>query len=213
MMYIPAHFQADDRTLAFDLIEEFRLGTMVSAGGGLDASHLPFLVRREQGAFGTLIGHCARANAQWQTWAQSPDVIVTFVSPNTHVSPSWYTTQPRAPTWLYAAVQVRGRVHLKTDRDTMRDIVVAYSNELEPAGSGWSVDTISDYVDKILPGIVGFHIEIADTQTQLRLAQQNSLDDRLKVLAALKRGTTTQQQVADLIRRLVFDDDGALIRR
>lgn len=212
-MYIPAHFQADDRTLAFDLIEEFRLGTMVSTGGGLEASHLPFLVRRDHGPLGTLIGHCARANAQWKTWAQSPDVIVTFVSPNTHVSPSWYTTQPRAPTWLYAAVQLRGRVHLKTDRDTMRDIVMAYSNELEPPGSGWSVDTIPDYVEKLLPGIVGFHVEIADIQTQLRLAQQNNLDDRLKVLAALKCGTTTQQQVADLIRRLVFDDEGTLLRR
>lgn len=211
-MYIPAHFQADDRTLAFDLIEEFRLGTMVSAGGGLEASHLPFLVRREQGPRGTLIGHCARANAQWKTWAQSPDVIVTFVSPNTHVSPSWYATHPRAPTWLYAAVQLRGRVQLKTGRDEMRDIVIAYSNELEPAGSGWSVDSIPDYVDNILPGIVGFHIEITDIQIQLRLAQQNNLDDRLKVLDALKCGTPTQKQVADLIRRLVFDDDGKLLR-
>ncbi|MBN8972544.1 MAG: FMN-binding negative transcriptional regulator [Rhizobiales bacterium] len=211
-MYIPAHFRADDRALAFDLIEEIRLGTMISSGDGLDASHLPFLVRREEGAFGTLVGHCARANAQWPTWEQAPDVLVTFVSPNTHVSPSWYTTHPRAPTWLYAAVHVRGRVHLKTDREAMREIVVAYSNELEPPMSGWSVDSIPDYVEKLLPGIVGFHIEITDIKIQLRLAQQNGVDDRLKVLAALRRGTATQQQVADLISRFAFDDAGNLLR-
>lgn len=211
-MYIPAHFRVDDRTLAFDLIEEIRLGTMISSGGGLDASHLPLLVRREQGALGTLVGHCARANTQWPTWEQSPDVLVTFVSANTHVSPSWYTTHPRAPTWLYAAVHVRGRVHLKTDREAMREIVVAYSNELEPPMSGWSIDSIPDYVEKLLPGIVGFHIEITDIKTQLRLAQQNGVDDRLKVLAALRRGTATQQQVADLIGRLAFDDAGNLLR-
>lgn len=211
-MYIPAHFRADDRTLAFDLIEEIRLGTMISSGGGLDASHLPLLVRRNQGALGTLVGHCARANAQWPTWEQSPEVLVTFVSPNTHVSPSWYDTHPRAPTWLYAAVHVRGRVHLKTDPEAMREIVVAYSNELEPPMSGWSVDSIPDYVEKLLPGIVGFHIEITDIKTQLRLAQQNGVDDRLKVLAALRRGTTTQRQVADLISRFAFDDAGNLLR-
>lgn len=211
-MYIPAHFRADDCTLAFDLIEEIRLGTMISSGGALDASHLPLLVRREQGALGTLVGHCARANAQWPTWEQAPEVLVAFVSPNTHVSPSWYTTHPRAPTWLYVAVHVRGRVHLKTDREAMREIVVAYSNELEPPMSGWSVDSIPDYVEKLLPGIVGFHIEITDIKTQLRLAQQNGVDDRLKVLAALRRGTATQQQVADLIGRFAFDDAGNLLR-
>lgn len=211
-MYVPAHFQAADRTLAFDLIEEIRLGTMISCGGDLDASHLPLLVRREQGALGTLVGHCARANAQWPTWEQSPEVLVTFVSPNTHVSPSWYGTSPRAPTWLYAAVHVRGRVHLKTDRDAMREIVVAYSNELEPPMSGWSVDSIPDYVEKLLPGIVGFHIEITDIKTQLRLAQQNGVEDRLKVLDALRRGSATQRQVAELITRLAFDEAGNLLR-
>lgn len=211
-MYIPAHFQADDRTLAFALIEEIRLGTMISSGGALDASHLPFLVRREQGARGTLVGHCARANTQWPTWEQAPEVLVTFVGPNTHVSPSWYGTHPRAPTWLYAAVHVRGRVHLKTDRETMREIVVAYSNELEPPMSGWSVDSIPDYVEKLLPGIVGFHIEITDIKTQLRLAQQNGVEDRLKVLDALRRGSATQRQVADLITRLAFDEAGNLLR-
>jgi transcriptional regulator len=211
-MYVPAHFQAADRTLAFDLIEEIRLGTMISCSGELDASHLPLLVRREQGALGTLVGHCARANAQWPTWEQSPEVLVTFVSPNTHVSPSWYGTHPRAPTWLYAAVHVRGRVHLKTDRDAMREIVIAYSNELEPPMSGWSVDSIPDYVEKLLPGIVGFHIEITDIKTQLRRAQQNGVEDRLKVLDALRRGSATQRQVAELITRLAFDEAGNLLR-
>ncbi len=211
-MYIPAHFQAVDRTLTFDLIEEIRLGTMISCGGGLDASHLPLLVRRELGPLGTLVGHCARANAQWSTWEQSPEVLVTFVSPNTHVSPSWYGTRPRAPTWLYAAVHVRGRVCLKADRDAMREIVEAYSNELEPPASGWSVESIPDYVEKLLPGIVGFHIEITDIKTQLRLAQQNGVEDRLKVLDALRRGNATQRQVAELITRLAFDEAGNLLR-
>ncbi len=211
-MYVPLHFQEVDRTLAFDLVEEIRLGTMISRGGELDASHLPFLVRREEGELGTLIGHCARANPQWRALAQAPEVLITFLSPNTHVSPSWYGTHPRAPTWLYAAVQVRGRVHLKTDHDAMRQIVMAFCNELEPPSSGWSVTSIPDYVDKLLPGIVGFYIDITDIQTQLRLAQQNSIEDRVRVLEALRHGGTRQRQVADLVSRLAFDDDGNLLR-
>lgn len=67
-------------------------------------------------------------------------------------------------------------------------------------------------MEKLLPGIVGFHIEITDIKTQLRLAQQNGVDDRLKVLAALLRGGSAQQQVAELITRLAFDEAGNLLR-
>lgn len=38
-----------------------------------------------------------RANPQWKAFEESPEVLVTFLGPNKHVSPSWYGTHPRAP--------------------------------------------------------------------------------------------------------------------
>lgn len=205
-MYIPDAFKETDRNVAFALIEELRLGNIISAAGRIEASLVVFLLDRHIGPNGRLIGHCARANPQWKDFESEPDVLVTFLGPNTHVSPSWYGTHPRAPTWLYANIHVRGKIRLVQDPASLRAIVVRLSQEMEPAGSPWHIDRVSEYVDRILPGIVGFTIDIDSIETQLRLAQQNVMDDRHRVLHALESGCPTQQAVAGLVRRFAFRD-------
>lgn len=208
-MYIPDAFKETDRDMAFSLIEEIRLGSVISSAERIEASLVAFLVDRHAGPNGRLIGHCARANAQWKALERAPEILVTFLGPNTHVSPGWYGTHPRAPTWLYVSIHVRGRARLVQDAAAMRAIVVRLSKELEPPGSRWRVDDVSDYVDRILPGIVGFTIDIDSVETQLRLAQQNVVDDRHRVLGALEAGKPMQQAVAGLMRRFAFRDAGS----
>ena len=203
-MYIPEPFKKTDREVAYTLIEDIRLGSVISAAGGIEASMVVFLLDRAAGPSGRLVGHCARANPQWKAFESSPEVLVSFLGPNTRVSPSWYETQPRAPTWLYINIHVRGRVQLVTDRDAMRAIVTRLSKETEPPGSPWHVGSIDAYVDRMLPGIVGFTVDMDRIETQLRLGQQNNLDDRHGVLNALEGGNPTQRTVAGLMRRYAF---------
>lgn len=205
-MYIPDTFKENDRNVAFSLIEEIRLGNIVSTADRIESSLVVFLLDRHVGPNGRLIGHCARANPQWKSFTDEPEILVTFLGPNTHVSPSWYGTHPRAPTWLYANIHVRGKVRLVQDHATMRAIVVRLSKEMEPAGSPWHINTVDEYVDRILPGIVGFTIDIDSIETQLRLAQQNVVDDRRRVLSALESGSPMQQAVGGLVRRFAFRD-------
>ena len=207
-MYIPVAFRESDRDIAFDLIEEIRLGSIVSASSRIESSLVVFLLDRDIGPNGRLVGHCARANPQWKSLEGGGEVLVTFLGPNSHVSPSWYGTQPRAPTWLYVSVHVRGLVKTVHDPAAMREIVVRLSREMEPKGSPWTIDGVAEYVDRILPGIVGFTIDIESIETQLRLAQQNIPDDRNRVLARLEAGSPMQQAVADLVRRFAFRDVG-----
>lgn len=205
-MYIPDAFRETDRDIAFALIEEIRLGSIISSAGRIESSLIAFLLDRDVGRRGRLIGHCARANPQWKAFEDAPEVLVTFLGPNTHVSPSWYGTHPRAPTWLYANIHVRGKVRLVQDPASLRAIVVRLSNEMEPAGSPWRIDDVDAYVSRILPGIVGFSIDIEGIETQLRLAQQNIVDDRNRVLHALQNGGPMQRAVAELVQRFAFRD-------
>ncbi|MFT4119910.1 FMN-binding negative transcriptional regulator [Bradyrhizobium sp.] len=204
-MYVPAAFRNSDRETAYDLIEEIRLGSLVSAGQGIEVSHLPFMIDRGHGPLGRLIGHCARANPQWKCLDGAQEVLVTFLGPNTYVSPGWYGTNPRAPTWLFASVHVRGRPQLTSERE-LRDMVVRLSNEMDPPSSGWTPDSIGPYIDKLLPGIVGFNIDITDIQTQLRLGQQNAPDDRYRVHRVLSNGDLSQRLVSRLMERFSFTD-------
>ena len=197
-MYIPPAFRSDDPDLAWRLVEDIRFGCLIT-GGSLMASHLPFMV--ERGEPTRLVGHLARANPQWRELDAAP-VLVNFLGPNTHISPSWYTTSPRAPTWNYVAVQLRGRARLTQDRETLRRMVLDLSLLMETDGSPWEAAKLdSAYVDKLLPGIVGFTIEVDQVDVQLRLSQQNNADDQAKVRAALDCGSLRERQVAETMRR------------
>lgn len=200
-MYVPPSFREAEPGVAFDLVEEIRLGTLISAGRGIAASHLPFLVERASGAMGRLVGHCARPNPQWRGLRDAEEVLVTFLGPSTHVSPSWYRSHPRAPTWLYVAVHLRGRIFLTEDPAMLRDIVTRFSDVMEPAGSPWRLSDTGNYVSRLLPGIVGFHIDVERIDTQLRLAQQNDQADRNGVYDALNAGNLRMRGVAELMRR------------
>lgn len=63
-MYVNPLHRLTDRESRFALMTSHPLGAWVCHGGtGLVANHLPFLLDRSRGPFGTLIGHVSRAMA------------------------------------------------------------------------------------------------------------------------------------------------------
>ena len=205
-MYIPPAFRSDDPDLAWQLVVDIRFGCLITAGGGLMASHLPFMVQRKDPV--VLVGHLARANPQWKQIGDGP-VLINFLGPNTHISPSWYASSPRAPTWNYVAVQVRGRAVVTEDRHVLRRMVLDLSALTEPRGSPWDAELLDpNYVDKLLPGIVGFTIEVDEIDVQLRLSQQNNQDDQIRVRSALAAGTLRERQVAETMARYLDKTEG-----
>jgi len=202
-MYVPTPFRVPPKEAAWDLIEEIRLGCLVTGAAGLEATHVPFLVDRARGPNGTLVGHMARANSQWQGIGPGSEVLVVFTGPNTYISPSWYGVEPRAPTWNYVTVQVHGRAHLMEDATRLRELVLTLSETMERPGSPWKASELdAAYVARLLPGIVGFEIEISRLEAQLRLSQQNDPDVRKRVLAALEQGSLREQTVAEAMKGL-----------
>ena len=206
-MYIPDIFRETNETLALDLVEEIRFGSLVSKGSELTVSHLPFMIDRHRGQHGVLVGHMARANQQWKDLARYPDVLVTFLGPSTHISPSWYAESPKAPTWNFVSVHVYGACRLVFGRDDLDGMVKSLSGMMESPQSDWLIDDLDQkYIDRLIPGIVGFEIDIVRIETQLRLSQQNTDEDLARVHTALKEGSLQQQQVAQYMGRFSFRD-------
>src|SRR5438445_13331101 len=109
-MYIPAHFLESDLPTLHEFIERNSFGLLVSqCDGSPFASHLPFLLERSSGSRGTLVGHMARANPQWEQ-ASGQRVLAVFSGPHAYISPTWYEADAVVPTWNYAAVHVTGHV-------------------------------------------------------------------------------------------------------
>jgi transcriptional regulator len=209
-MYVPPIFRAEDPSLIWDLVEDIRLGCLVNTGEALSASHLPFMVDRERGPHGTLVGHMARANSQWERLRDPSEVLVIFTGPNTYISPSWYGTSPRAPTWNFISVQVHGRLRLIDEEEALRSMVLRLSHTMEPPDSPWKpMELDPAYVARLLPGIIGFEIEVTRVEAQLRLSQQNNATDRAQVHAALAAGSLRQRLVAAAMEQYLPDTTAA----
>src|SRR5687767_4420480 len=108
-MYIPRAFQETRAEAIHDLIRAHSFGLLVSRQGEtMEASHLPFLLDDGRGLHGTLVGHMARANPQWQALQEGAEALVIFSGPHAYISPSWYEIHPSVPTWNYATVHAYG---------------------------------------------------------------------------------------------------------
>jgi transcriptional regulator len=210
-MYVPSHFAESDPATLHAFVERHSFGLLVSQVGGVPfATHLPFLLDRDAGPHGTLIGHMARANPHWKELV-GQTALAVFSGPHAYVSPSWYEAENTVPTWNYAAVHAYGPVRLVEDRDALLDIVQKSVTVYEAAmPRPWTLDGSPAFVDRLLGQIVGFHIRIDKIEGKWKLSQNHPADRRARVVRALQlQGGEDAMAVAEMMRG-VFPADGTL---
>src|SRR5438105_15403048 len=163
--------------------------TLVSQHDGAPvATHLPLLLRDDPPPWGTLVGHMARANPQWQGFAGGEEVLAIFQGPHAYVSPSWYETAPAVPTWNYVAVHAYGVPRLIESgpdrRAIVEEMVRAYEADF---AAPWRLeDQPAEFVERMLRGVVGFEIRLTRVEGKAKLSQNRSEADRRGVVAALE---------------------------
>ena len=184
-MFTPTHFAMHGQAEQHQFIHDSAFGVLVS--GSLSGTHLPFILRENEGESGVLYTHCAKENPHWQE-LDNADVVVIFTGPHNYISPSWYAKGPAVPTWNYTAVHAYGRVSFLNDDETITaldEVVEKY----EP-GLLVSKDILTDRLkERLLPAIVGFKIEITRMEGQLKLGQQRTKADQLGVYQALAQSS------------------------
>jgi transcriptional regulator len=182
-MYLPKDFAVEERETLFGLIRDNSFGILVSQVDGVPfASHLPFLLEGDM-----LVAHMARANPQWQGFAEGGDVLCVFQGPHAYVSPSWYTVENAVPTWNYAAVHVYGKPQVVEDAEAayadQEKLVDAYETAFEEP---WRLgDRDRGFVDGMARAVVNFRIPITRIEGKFKLSQNRAEEDRENVIAAL----------------------------
>lgn len=191
-MYIPAAFRQEDIAALHSQMRASHLPLLVSHGSqGLLASSLPLLLDSEEGRFGTLYGHFARANPQWRDLAEGGSALVVFQGPDAYVSPSWCATKAEhgkvVPTWNYVSIQASGRAEVFDDAERLLRLVSRLSDAHEAARpQPWAVSDAPDaFIEGQLKAIVGFALPIERLEGKWKLSQNRSLDDQAGVQAGL----------------------------
>ena len=190
-MYIPPAFQVDELPALHGWIADIRLASFVTATAeGPAVTPLPLFLVPEEGEFGTLYGHLARANPQWKV-PPIGDAVALFMGPDAYITPSWYASKREhgkvVPTWNYVAVQASGRAEFFEDAGRLLDVVTRLTRKHEGRrAEPWAVsDAPESFIQAQLRGIVGLRMPIARLEGKRKMSQNRSAEDRAGVVAGL----------------------------
>ena len=209
-MYIPEAFRVSDLPTLHEFIERNSFGLLVSQHDGSPfATHLPFLLERTSGTFGTLLGHVARSNPQWEQLSDQR-ILVVFSGPHAYISPTWYDAELVVPTWNYVAVHAYGRVRLVESGDELFAIV-RHSVEVyeQSMPRPWAIGEFDTFLERLLKQIVGFRIEIDRIEGKWKLGQNHAAERREKVIQVLEeQGDENATAIAAMMRQRLADERG-----
>lgn len=206
-MYLPAHFREDNPDVLRAFLCENPLAALVTVGAnGLEANHIPLLYDPDPAPFGTLRGHLARANQQWQRFQPELETLAIFQGAQAYVSPNWYPTKQETgravPTWNYTAVHAYGRLSVYSDPARLRGFLdrltaVHEANQPSPWKPG---DAPPEYIEGLLKAIVGIEIVVARLEGKWKVSQNQAEVNRTGATEELEiLGNTA---MARLIRKL-----------
>ena len=202
-MYLPRLFAVEDVPKLHEFMEQFNFASLVTQNeGNLIASHIPFVLDREEGSWGRLRGHVAVRNPQLAHVKSGSEALVMFQGPHSYISPSWYVSQDTVPTWNYTAVHAYGRPRM-LDRAALivllKDLVHQNERLLEPP---WDFDPQAAWVEKMLPEIAAFEIPIERLEGKFKLNQNRRSADRRRVVEVLSASQDpAQRHMAELIQQ------------
>lgn len=207
-MYTPPAFRIEDLPDIHRAMAAARSATLVTATAeGLIGTPLPTLLTTDEGPYGTIYGHIARANPQWKL-PPSGDAMAIFGGPQAYITPSWYATKREThkvvPTWNYVAVHAYGPVEFFEDADRLLDVVTRLTDLHErDRADRWRVsDAPADFIKAQLKGIVGMRMPIARLDAKRKMSQNRNADDRAGVIEGLSQSKNAEDvSVGELVPR------------
>jgi transcriptional regulator len=208
-LYIPKAHLVEDRKLMHDFMEDYAFVSLVTAAPTIRITHIPVLLDRTAGPYGTIYGHIARNNPQNATFDGHQQAVIVFQGPNSYISPSWYAKTEAVPTWNFAVVHASGALKPVTDKKALHEflakLIATFESRYAPS-STYDFGKLPDtYVYPMIGAIVGFEMQIESLEGKFKLGQERSEADRagiLKNLQTAKQDPSIRELTASYYERL-----------
>jgi transcriptional regulator len=199
-LYIPKAHVVEDRAFLHDFMDEYAFVDLVTTTPTLRITHIPSVLDRTAGRYGTVLGHISAQNPQRAAFDGTHPAVIVFRGPNGYISPAWYANKGVVPTWNFAVVHVSGRPKLIEGPDATRALLARLIEKFEAkSGTSYQFDSLpADYVAGMMKGIVPFSMEIDAIEGKFKLGQERSEGDRQGVLANLPTAKPHERTLQEL---------------
>jgi len=186
-LYIPRPQLVEDRKLLHDFMDEFAFVELVTAAPEIRITHIPVMLDRSAGRYGTLYGHVSRHNPQAAGFDGRRPAVIVFRGPDAYISPAWFAKKEAVPTWNFAVVHASGKPRAVTERQPLHDLLAKLIAKFEGGGAGYDFGKLPDeYKYKMMAGITGFAMEIERLEGKFKLGQDRGEVDREAMLRNLR---------------------------
>jgi transcriptional regulator len=190
-MYRPSAFAIDDVTVLHGIIGERVFATIAGVGNGsVQFAYAPAVLDPHAGPRGGVRYHLARGNPL--AGRDGARVRLSFLGPDTYVSPDWYANEGFVPTWNYIAVEGEGVARRLTDAELRRQIADVSRDREERLlpKPPWTLDKLPPArLAALLRGICGFAVMFETLEGKFKLSQDKSRADVAGVMTALEART------------------------
>ena len=203
-LYIPKPQLVSDRQFLHDFMDEFSFVDLVTAGPEIRITHIPVILDRSAGKYGTIYGHVSRQNSQGKTFAANQSAVIVFRGPQAYISPTWYSQPGLVPTWDFAVVHASGKLKALSDA-ALDDELAKLIRKFESRESSYDFAKIDPKEKaRLMSGIVGFSMEIDLLEGKFKLSQERSQADKdgiLSKLASVKQSRSMREFMTNFYAR------------
>jgi transcriptional regulator len=200
-LYIPKAHLVEDRKFLHDFMDEFPFVDLVTPKPTLRITHIPAVLDRTAGRYGTILAHISAQNPQRATFDGTHSAVIVFRGPHGYISPSWYAKQDVVPTWNFSVVHASGRPKALTDPAQARGLLARLIKKFERAVGSDSYDFSKlpdSYVIGLMKGIAPFEMEIEALEGKFKLGQERAEGDKQGVLAHLQKAAYHERSLYDV---------------
>lgn len=211
-MYDLPHHKEHDPKIIREFTERYPFAFLT----GCDAENKPIATQvpvfiEEQDGKSVVRGHLMKHTDHHRAFLHNENVLVVFTGHHTYVSGTWYSKPHIPSTWNYMSVHAKGTIRFLDDNalaDVLRKTSLHFEN-FDPA-SGTVFDNLpAEFVQRVMPYIVGFEIEITDLDTVFKLSQDRDRESYQNIIAQLQQQDEAGRVIAaEMEKRMqqVFPD-------
>jgi transcriptional regulator len=199
-LYVPKAHVVADRAFLHDFMDEYAFVDLVTTTPSLRITHIPTVLDRGMGRYGTVLGHISAQNPQRDAFDGIHQAIIVFRGPHGYISPAWYANTPAVPTWNFAVAHVSGRPKRIEGPEATRALLARLIQKFEArSGTSYDFGTLpEDYAAGMMKGIVPFSMEIEAIEGKFKLGQERSAGDRQGVLEHLPTAKPHERTLPEL---------------
>ncbi len=191
-VYIPKAHLVEDRAFLHAFMDEFSFVDLVTTTPTLRITHIPSVLDRTKGKFGTIFGHISALNDQKKAITGGERAVVVFRGPHGYVSPGWLVTpagRNGVPTWNFAVVHATGRM-VPIDEPARKHallttLIAKYETKIGGTDYDFSKLPMDDVLSR-MKGIQPFELEIEALEGKFKLFQERPESDRQAMLPKLE---------------------------